>query len=499
MDWVRKNWILLACGLVALAGIGIGVWSRLGFSRLQAEANSIADIVVQLETAKRDPVNEATITEARNYYAKTNKGTVDELEKALAINKRTPLRDDVFPTEKGPDSGYRFRDAYRAAMQKLPEIINGGKAPTAAVVDSIIHRMEDKLRKEAKLTGAGGELRVPKPPSVQPWVAPTPGPRPVPGRPGFEDRPAGGGFEEDPSRRGGGFEEDPSRRRGGGFEEDPSRRRGGVDMLPPTYLRPGLQPTQPQVTIPTPEQLRPAAEQAAVYQAARSIWTYVNDDSFDMHPLGQPGSVSRPTPEELWGAQMFLWIEQDVAQALRKVNEQAVGQLPEDQRWVAYLPVKHLVELRISDYLTAGTTDMTGRQSSTLVLHRTSGGSTGYLSGSNVRFGSAGASFTNRMRTGDYDVVHFALKLVVDARDLPMVLAQLCKQNFFTPIQVQYRNVDVMAARAAGYLYGTGPIINVDIVCEALFFRLNYERWMPPAVKNILEGGVGGGSAGYVR
>ncbi len=498
MDWVKKNWILLVCGVVALSGIGMGVWSRLGFSQLQVEASSIAGIVGQLEAAQRDPANETTIAEARNYYAKTNKGTTDQLDKALAINKRTPLRDDVFPVEKAPDSGYRFRDAYRAAMQKLPEMINGGKAPSGAVVDSIINRMEDKLRKEANLTGPGGEMRVPKPPPVQAWVPPTPAGRATPGGPAFDDRPPGGGFEEDPSRgRGGGFEEDPSRGRGGGFEQDTGRRRGGFgDVNPMVVPRTGIQPAQPTVAIPTPEQLRPAARQAAIYQAARSIWTYLNDDSFEMHPLGLPGSVARPTPEDLWAAQMFLWIEQDVAQALRRVNEQAAQSLPEDERWVANMPVKHLVALRISDYLTQGATDVTGRTASTPVLQRAAGSAGGAVS--TVRFGNVGASFTSRIRTNDYDVVHFVLNLVVDARDMPKVLSELCRKNFFTPIHVQYRVVDVMAARDAGYLYGTGPIVNADIVCEALFFRSIFEPWMPQVVKDILDGRVSSGPV-YAR
>jgi hypothetical protein len=494
MDWVRKNWIVLVCGLVAMAGVGVGVWSRLGFSQLQTEANSIAGIVAQLQGMESGAANEATIAEARNYYAKTNKGTIDERDKALASNKRTPLRDDVFPTEKAPDSGYRFRDAYRAAMQKLPEMIKGGKAPNATVVEFIVNRMEDKLRKEVNLTGAGGDLHVPKPPPVPTWVAPTPVPRASPGGPAFGSDHSGG-FEEDLSRNRGGFEEDSSRR--GGFEQDTSRLRGpAMGAFSPTYQQPGVQPAQPQAAIPTPEQLRPAAKQAAVYQAARAIWTYVNDDSFEMHPLGSPGSFARPLPEDLWAAQMFLWIDQDVAQALRQVNEQAAQQLPEDQRWVANLPVKHLVTLRISDYLTQGATDATGRTSSTSVLQRAGGGSS--ASFSTVRFGSPSIAFTNRMRTSDYDVVQFALNLVVDARDLPKVLAGLCNQNFYTPIQVQYRCVDVMAARDAGYLYGTGPILNVDIVCEGLFFRSIYEPMMPQTVKDILDGRVVGGPV-YAR
>jgi hypothetical protein len=262
-------------------------------------------------------------------------------------------------------------------------------------------------------------------------------------------------------------------------------------------------PAQPQVVLPTPERLRPAAKRAAIYQTALSLWTYVNDDSFQMHPLGLPGSLIRPQAEDLWGAQMFFWIEQDVALALYRVNEQAVKSqnLPADDQWVANLPVKQLVSLRISDYLSAGTADATGHTGSTAVLYR--GGSGASPLAGNLRFGSAGMAFTGHSRTGDsengYDVVHFALNLVVDARELPHVLSELSKQNFITPLQVQYRNVDVMAAREAGYLYGSGPVLNVDIVCEALFFRSIYGPMMPQAVKDILEGKIVAGPGIYAH
>jgi hypothetical protein len=257
-----------------------------------------------------------------------------------------------------------------------------------------------------------------------------------------------------------------------------------MDMRSSGLIRPGIvQPGQPGAALATPEQLRPEAQRLAIYQAAKSIWTYLNDDSFEMHPVGLPSSVDRPKIEDLWTAQVSLWIEQDVAQALRRVNEEAIKDrnLPVEDQWVANLPVKHLVWLRVSDYLVAQAEDSGG-----LSMSRR-GGPMGVAAG-NVQFGQQSAAFTNRARTSDFDVVHFAINVVVDARDLPRVLLELCKQNFFTPIQVQYRAVNATAAVNGGYLYGSGPLLNVDIVCEALFFRSNYEPMMPQIVKDILEG-----------
>jgi len=486
MDWVKKNWILLVCGLLAVAGVGIGVWSLMGFQEVQAQANTIAAIASRLEgmaSNPKDAANEKTIDDAKNWWTRTNQDTIKARDSSVTINKRAPLRDDVFPVEKKPDSGYLFRIAYRSEMQKLPDIIKGGKAPSSAAVDGIMHRMEDKARKEANLTGVGGELRVPKPPQVQPWVASVLTARPTAPMAAFggDDR----GPQGDYMRPGGG---DPNMRPGGG---DPNMRPGGAgDMRGSGLIRPNIvQPGQPSAAIPTAEQLRPEARRLAVYQAAKSIWTYLNDDSFEMHPIGLPDSVDKPKLEDLWIAQVSLWIEQDVVQALRRVNEEALKgrDLPVEDQWVANLPVKHLVWLRVSDYLIPQSAGVDGRSGGAALLRR-GGGVTGGAGG--VRFGQQGAAFTDRSRTGDYDVVHFALNVVVDARDLPKVILGLCKQNFITPIQVQYRGVNAAAAANSGYLYGSGPLLNVDIACETLFFRSNYESMMPQTVKDILEGKV---------
>jgi hypothetical protein len=191
---------------------------------------------------------------------------------------------------------------------------------------------------------------------------------------------------------------------------------------------------------------------------------------------------------------VFLWIEQDIVQALRRVNEEAIQSrnLPAEDQWVANLPVKHLVSLRVSDYLVSQAAGGEARGGGVSLLHKGGGGggASGSSGSSGVRFGQQGEAFTDRGRNSDYDVVHFALNLVVDPRDLPKVLLELCRQNFITPIQVQYRGVNAAAATNGGYLYGSGPLVNVDIACEALFFRSNYESMMPPIVKEILEGKV---------
>ena len=102
------------------------------------------------------------------------------------------------------------------------------------------------------------------------------------------------------------------------------------------------------------------------------------------------------------------------------------------------------------------------------------------------QLGSVDASFTKRSRHDLYDVMHFELQVVIDARDMLAVVNELCKKRLFTPLVVSYQAVDAKAARDAGYLYGSEPAVRASIVCEALFLRKNYESLMPQEVKDML-------------
>ncbi len=504
MDWVKKNWILLACGLIAVAAIGIGVWTLMGFDQVRSQTQSIADVASQLDRVRNNAANEQMISEARQHFDTAFAGTKKALEEALAVNERQPLQEGVFPTAQAPDSGYQFRLAYRQAVNELPQVLRGGRAPSGEMVQQIINRLEDKHRKQLKFQVVGGELNVPQAPDVSGYVPRVSRAVPADMRGGM-DR---GNFDRGGMDRGGMDRGGMDR---GNFDRG-GMDRGGMDrgnfdrggMGAPYSRQPGALTAgrTPEGAIPPREVLLPQAQQIAIYQVATAIWTYTGEQSFMVHPMVE--SVERPTPVDLWAAQMFYWIDQDVAQALRNVNEQAAAQLPEDQQWVAHLPVKHLVSLDISDYITSSADrDISGggrgggfSSGSMSVLH---GGQAGRSGSGNMAIGTTDLSFTGRGRTGEYDVVQFALNLVIDARALPRVLTALAKQNFYTPITVQYRDVNMTAARERGYLYGSEPAIDVDIVCEALFFREIYEKMMPEEVKARLGGEGAAGGAGAFR
>jgi len=478
-EWVQRNWIFVVCGLVIVLALAVGVWAVKGFNDVRAEASRAAALAGEMQAIISQPANERVIEEARNYNEKLREEVTRAQRTILAANQRPPLRDDVFPSPKSVDAPYNFKIAYIRAMAQLAKDLHAGKAPTGDIVQRYVTELEEKYRKGGLLPAA--QRQIPTPPKLQPIVRG--GPAAAPGRMGGDRYPADrGGFRRD-------YEGDR------GIDMEEYRARTPTAVRRPTRLTPGISPTRtarPEQTGPSPQQIEADAKQLAIYKTAKSIWTYISDDSFQVHPLAV--SDEMPSPLHMWSAQVMLWIEQDVAQALRRVNEAAAKVLPEDQRWVAYLPVKHIVRLDISDYLTEGGAGEGGRRVSLAILHNFEGlsaygarsiayGGSGY-----GLFGTPDAAFTGRQGSELYDVVHFKLDVVVDPRQMLVILNELCKQNFFTPLLVQYEAVDVPTAREAGYEYGSEPAVKATIVCEVLMFREIYGSLMPQEVKDLLSG-----------
>ena len=117
-----------------------------------------------------------------------------------------------------------------------------------------------------------------------------------------------------------------------------------------------------------------------------------------------------------------------------------------------------------------------------------------------AQMGGMGGSFTGRACNELYDVVQFQLELVVDSRALLGVINAICRQNFMTPLRIDYQALD--PAQSMGeYIYGAGPVVLAKLDFEYYLFREIYEPLMPEAAKAIRDGrvlgGTGVGPAGF--
>ena len=93
--------------------------------------------------------------------------------------------------------------------------------------------------------------------------------------------------------------------------------------------------------------------------------------------------------------------------------------------------------------------------------------------------------FTKRTSNPEYDVIHFAVHLVVDVRDIPTIISGISKVNFYVPLSVSYSAVrhDMLFQ---GKVYGSEPVVNLSVNFDGYFFREIYAKFMPPGIKDRL-------------
>lgn len=232
----------------------------------------------------------------------------------------------------------------------------------------------------------------------------------------------------------------------------------------------------------SPEEL--AREDPAVRIAirrARNTYCYANLNSFN--PRGTITGVDRPELDEMWYAQMAVWIQQDMVRALAGLNNRIAQSVEArgDSPWVGNLPVKHLISVDVDEYMPqvggAGGGRARGRRSA-----RRGGSDSSAVSG-----------FTGRTGTPELDVLHLSMHLIVEARLLPSVIDEISKAGLYTVLDLDY--VAVPPNRdLRGYIYGWSPSIEVLMKIEGCFLRSEYEEIMPEEVKEAIASGHAGGS-----
>jgi hypothetical protein len=213
-------------------------------------------------------------------------------------------------------------------------------------------------------------------------------------------------------------------------------------------------------------QKSPAAR--AAITKAQNVYCYANLDSLHVVRRMYSGGIELP-PEVLWDAQRSLWIVQDVVEAVARLNQQAADALSQQgvQPWVGVLPVKEITSIRVSNYVFE---DSEG-----------SAPASPAAPGPAEPPGSVADSFTYYFGTDLYDVMQFTVKLVVDARKIPLFMEEICRDRFYTPIRVAYVFVPPNL-NMSDKIYGEDPAVRLVIDFEAYAFGDIYRRLMPDAI-----------------
>jgi hypothetical protein len=401
----------------------------------------------EIGNLKRKAQNEETIAAVKRRGELFEAEYARTVEEANRINRRDVLKGGVFPKAEKTATPFEFKDLYKNTAERLYVKLDAGTLPTEAeiqeevqnVQDLILLEKEQKAEEEDTTTGGGPSPRL----AAGGRRPPAPSPR----APTYEPpSPMGGGrMLAQPGGAGGRF-------------SGAQNVRGGPGMGIPSPT--GSQSDEPKYN--------------PVYRArvskAKSIHCYYGQNSFDVAPLAYQETA--PTPEEMWYAQVGLWIQEDVVKAIADLNRAAAARVSSGDACVEDVPVKRLVFTRVLGY-------QLGEDKGILYFPAAQTSQLGQQ-------GFGGPSLTGRTCNEQFDVVRFVVSVVVDQREILQLINQISKVNFYQCLNVTYEAVDQQAEMNEGYFYGTDPVVKATLEFEGYMSRDVYEELMPPAVREVL-------------
>lgn len=456
VSFVKTHLISLLCGVAALVFVGATLWGMSLDSvknRMQERVSSAAEV----KRYESSAINDAKIDAEKRRGELFQKEFEATLDVAHSINKRDPLVTGLFPTAQNQAVKFEFVNKYKGALEQMRAELMADGPPTAADIAEEEQNIIDLAQQEAESKTEDTPNPSMKPGLQQPQT-PT-----VQGRPlGGEEFTGGGRGRYPPSPDeyyGGEGSEFAGRRpgRGGGAEFAGGR---GPMMA-------GMNVQSVNISIP-PDQQKYNKEYRAAVNKAKSIRCYADVRSWHVSPIVE--SQLAPTPEDLWKAQVGLWIQQDVAKAVAEVNNEAAAAVQDGDPYVEHSPVKRIVAARVYGY--------TGLEKPLMFAMASASGGTSDAAGPSK-------SFTDRKSDEQFDVLRFTVTVVVDQREVTKVVDRICRQNFYKCVGVRYAPMSPEDPKL-GFMYGTAPVIQVTLDFEGYMSRAVFAALMPEEVRKAL-------------
>lgn len=181
------------------------------------------------------------------------------------------------------------------------------------------------------------------------------------------------------------------------------------------------------------------------------------------------GTVEAPETDDVWRAQLSYWIQKDVVEAIVAVNDEAAKAAEEakEDQWVGIMPVKDVVSIRVSDYVPPKGELFAVSQP------------VGYTAA--IPPGTAETVFTGTASGDSFEVVQFTVKLIMDQRDIPLLVERLCNNSFRTLLRVSYKSVPANKAMT-GKVYGSEPTVLAVMDFETVLLGSVFRPLMPTEV-----------------
>jgi hypothetical protein len=256
-----------------------------------------------------------------------------------------------------------------------------------------------------------------------------------------------------------------------------------------------------------------------------------------------------PDAEDCWFAQLDFWIQQDLAEIFSQLNRNSAQQRGQ-QPSVLNAAVKRIVSIYVDSYYYVGLDTQSGQAVPGPYPMGVPGGPMnapgsgpmmepgmqppgggywqqpggGYWQPpvtvpTKARHKSARdrlrdraamrqeKPFTERLCGDNVNVLHFSFSVVIDSRRVNELLAALSRKNLYTILDVSLSRVDVdidsrkfprfesstelfspyKDAEDDGLIYGTDPVVKLDVDAEALFLKDIYADYMPKEVRDVLS------------
>ncbi|HEX8342440.1 MAG TPA: hypothetical protein VF624_16170 [Tepidisphaeraceae bacterium] len=209
-------------------------------------------------------------------------------------------------------------------------------------------------------------------------------------------------------------------------------------------------------------------------QLARKYVVYV-DPQMSLQPWPNIAGNSAPKVNDIFLAQVSLWVQEEVCRAIAETNRGA-------KQGVVDAPIKRLVKLTLP---TQRYTPVPAVAADVPALPPlpTAKVEADYL--------------TNPLghKNNDYfDVLRFDLEIVCEAQRMPDVMAGLSRGRYIMFRNAKMLSLDSSAAQAQGFLYGNKPVIALTLEGQYLMLRPFIGAFMPPDIirgLNVLPGAAG--------
>jgi hypothetical protein len=219
--------------------------------------------------------------------------------------------------------------------------------------------------------------------------------------------------------------------------------------------------------------------------------------------IPEPQSATPPRLPHVWEAQVGLWAQQWLVDAIVETNKDSTKVKDSVvKRLVSVAAPRSYIVNKGSDRLISSARDASAaaRGGAAAAPSGGAGDTEGAAAPpvprssvitsteieSTTRDLSRGAS--GRVSNSDYDVMPMSFTVDVDAERFGEFLANLEHNRCITVLNVNQWAIDRELWRRAGYVYGDRPVLQIKVDCEVLFFRKWTVEGGPPSTAPV--GGV---------